>query len=44
MYIFRVGYNEAIGYSTETVQKQDPKWVILVIWYGTFMLEYLLAE
>ena len=26
------------------VEKQDPKWVILVIWYGTLMLEYLLVE
>ena len=24
--------------------KLDPKWVILIIWYGTLMLEYLLVE
>ena len=32
------------GYNVVIVQKQDPKWVILVIWYGTLMLEYLFVE
>ena len=32
------------GYNVVIVQKQDPKWVILVSWYGTLMLEYLLVE
>ena len=26
------------------VENQDPKWAILVIWYGTLMLDYLLVE
>ena len=32
------------GYKVVIVQKQDPKWAILVILYGTLMLEYLLVE
>ena len=38
---FTVGYNEWL---LVIVEKQDTKWVILVIWYGTLMLEYLLVE
>ena len=38
---FTGGYNEWL---LVIVEKQDPKWVILVIWYGTLMLEYLLVE
>ena len=38
---FTGGYNEWLIF---IVEKQDTKWVILVIWYGTLMLEYLLVE
>ena len=38
---FTGGYNEWL---LVIVEKQDTKWVILVIWYGTLMLEYLLVE
>ena len=38
---FTGGYNEWL---LVIVEKQFPKWVILVIWYGTLMLEYLLVE
>ena len=38
---FTGGYNEWL---LVIVEKQDTKWNILVILYGTFMLEYLLVE
>ena len=40
------GYKSLVimsGYNVVIVQKQDRNWVNLVIWYGTFMLEYLLV-
>ena len=38
---FTGGYNEWLSVIE---QKQDQKLVILIIWYGTLMLEYLLVE